>query len=640
MEKLSGESLNIRKESVEKLKQLFPEIKTDGKIDFEKLKQILGNELETDKERYNFTWNGKQEALRNSQTPSTGTLRPCKEESKNFDETQNLYIEGDNLEVLKLLQKSYFEKVKMIYIDPPYNTGKDFVYKDNFKDNLKNYKEITGQVDSEGNNYSTNAESNGRYHSDWLNMMYPRLRLARNLLKEDGIIFISIDDHEQSNLKKICDEIFGEDNFIADFIWRKKAGGSNDSIDVAVEHEYVFAYKKDVNGIYKLPLKAETLKDYKLEDEKIEVSGRYKLKDLNDKSLQDSIGLHFDVECPDGTVLNGNQHQWKCNFDTFKKRLDDNRIVIKKNSLDKWKVYYKIYLNEEKGLLRYDEKGQVIQKGRNPESILYSIGLNKIGSDELKKIFKGDKPFDYPKPTTLIKNFILMSTKKGDLILDFFSGSATTAHAAMELNAEDGGNRKYICVQLPEETDEKSEAYKEGYKNICEIGKERIRRAGKQILEELKENKDLFSENGSKLDVGFKVLKLDSSNIKKWNSENKIDELDLFKYVDNIEDGRTQEDILYEIILKMGLELTYPIEEIKVSGKTIYTIGFGALMICIDDNVTIEVAERMVKEYKEQNPETWKVVFMDNSFKDDAEKINIIETLKCAGLDEDNFVTI
>ena len=615
--------MNIVDKNIEKLKEMFPEVFSEGKVDFEKLQEELGEFSEDKEERYNFTWNGKSEAKKIALTQSTGTLRPCKKDSKNWDDTQNLYIEGDNLEVLKLLQKSYHKKVKMIYIDPPYNTGKDFVYKDNFHDNVKNYLEITGQVDSDGNKFSTNSETSGRYHSDWLNMIYPRLKLARNLLKDDGVIFISIDDNEVVNLRKICDEIFGEDNFIAQFVWRKKAGGGNDSIDVAVEHEYIISYKKSKHAIYKLPLKQETIKDYKYSDEKVEINGKYKLKDLNDKSLSDSPGLHYDIECPDGTILNGNDHQWKCNYDTFVKRQNDNRIVIKRNTKNEWKVYYKIYLNEEKGELRYDENGDVIQKGRNPESLLYSIGLNKQGNDELKNIFNNLKPFDYPKPTVLIDNFIKMGTKSNDIILDFFSGSATTAHSIMKTNNENNTKRKFIMVQLPEQTNN------DDYPTICEIGKERIRRAGDKIVEE---------SGNTDLDIGFKVFKLDSSNIKKWDSDYGNLEQTLDDMVDNIKSGREKEDLLYEIILKYGLDLTLPIEEKTLNDKKVYIVGFGSLVICLEDNIdltTVEEIAQLKQSFEEDyGLEEMRVVFKDGSFEDSVVKTNALQILKQHDINE------
>lgn len=616
-------SMNINAEQKAKLKSLFPEVFNENKIDFEKLKLTLGEEIDAGEERFGLNWAGKNESYKVIQEPSIATLKPCKEESVNWDSTENLFIEGDNLEALKLLQRSYYGKVKMIYIDPPYNTGKEFIYPDKYSETLDTYLSYTGQTDEKGKKWSSNSDTDGRFHSKWLSMMYPRLFLARNLLKDDGVMFISIDDNEVDNLKKLCNEVFGEENFVAQFIWRKKAGGGNDSIDVAVEHEYIISYKKNSNPISKLPLKKETVEDYKSIDEKIVTHGKYKLKDLNDMSLSDSPGLHFDIKCPDETILLGKEHQWKCNLKTFIERNEDNRIVYKQNKENKWKVYYKIYLNEEKGLLRYDENGNIIQKGRNPESILYKIGLNKIGSDEIKSLFDNIKPFDYPKPSTLIKNFILMSTQNNDIIIDFFAGSCTTAHAVMNLNKEDGGNRKYICVQLPEPCDENSEAFKAGYENIADIGKERIRRVIKKIEEE-KAGKLDFAEN--KQDLGFKVFKLDRSNFKVWDGaiDEKTDiENQIRLAIDHISPNSTEEDLLFELLLKSGFELTTKIKELDLAGKRVFSIEDNALLICLDKELTQDVIVAMARL------KPARVICLDDGFKNnDQLKTNAVQTMK------------
>ena len=408
---------------------------------------VAGNMAQFAEERFGLYWAGKEQAHLEAQKPGRATLRPCPDVSVNWETTQNLYIEGDNLEALKLLQKSHNNRVKMIYIDPPYNTGKRFVFKDNFNENTTKYPSKKGLKNDRSN------------HSNWLNMMYPRLALARNLLTNDGVIFISIDDNEVHHLRTICDEIFGEDNFVAILVWRKKAGGANDAKDVAVEHEYIICYKKLNYGIKKIPLCAERIKDYKFTDEKETTHGKYILKNLNDKSLTDSAGLHFDIECPDGTFLYGVNNQWKCNQKTYCKRLAENRIVFKKGQSGKWTVYYKIYLNEERGTLKFDNHGNTVVKGKNLNSLILHP-LNKDGNDEIKELF-GSKIFSYPKPTELIKKLIQASTDNNSFILDFFSGSATTAHAVMQLNAEDGGNRKFIMVQLPEPTPENSESQKD-----------------------------------------------------------------------------------------------------------------------------------------------------------------------------------
>lgn len=581
--------MNIEQANVEKLKEVFPEVFADGKVDFDKLQGLLGHYIADDKEKYSFSWKGKADSLRLAQKRSTGTLRPCKEESKNWDTTENLYIEGDNLEVLKLLQSSYLNSVKMIYIDPPYNTGNDFVYTDDFADGIAHYKEVTGQATK------SNPETAGRYHTNWLNMMYPRLKLARNLLTDDGVIFISIDDNEVANLKKVCDEVFGEDNFITILVWKKKAGGANDSTDIAVEHEYIMCYKKRYNGISKIPLGEDRIKEYKFSDEKEETHGKYTIKNLNDKSLQDSKGLHYDIVCPDGTILKGSDNQWKCNKETYEERLRDNRIVFIKKGNGEWTCNYKIYLNEEKGKLRYDENGNVIKKGRNLSSLIDNV-LNRDGNDEIKNLFSA-YPFSYPKPSLLIEQLLLCASKRDSIILDFFSGSATTAHAVMQLNAEDGGKRKFICVQLPEKTDEQSEAYKAGYKTICEIGKERIRRAGEKIKEENKGKEGI--EN---LDIGFKVFKLDNSNLVKWDNTPTTDEEEVKKRIQQslfyLVDGRNDLDLVYEIMLKYGLSLTLPVEERRFDGITAYIINHPdyKVLICLQPNITLSAVEEMDKE--------------------------------------------
>ena len=600
--------MDIVAENVEKLKEIFPDVFSEGKIDFEVLEATLGEYVDKEDERYSFTWNGKAQARRIAQTLSTGTLRPAKEESKDWDTTQNLYIEGDNLEVLKLLQKSYHKKVKMIYIDPPYNTGKDFVYKDNFKDNLKNYLEITGQVDSEGNKLSTNSDTSGRYHSDWLNMMYPRLKLARNLLKDDGVIFISIDDNEVTNLRKLCDEIFGEDNFVGEFIWKKKQGGGNDSNVLVVEHEYIVSYTKTINN-FKLELDTNYELDDNLYPYKDEI-GEYGLITLDKSSIRYSDSLVFEIKDLEGNsyfprVVKGKQSCWRWGKEKVEKDFD--KLVFKNG-----KVYTKYYRPE----------------GITPKSLLVDTmyGRTETGNDNIKEVFNNQKPFSYPKPLNLIEHFTMIGSKSDDLILDFFSGSATTAHAVMKLNSEDDGSRRYIMVQLPETTEIKSEAYKEGYQNICEIGKERIRRAGELVKKE---------SGNEDIDVGFKVFKLDSSNIKEWDPESKNLEQNLWDSVDNIKTDRSSGDLLYEILLKYGLDLTLPIEELELAGKKVDVIGFGALVVCLDEEVTLDTIEAIAKLKEEyQADDLMRVVFRDNGFKDAEVKTNAIQILKQYGIED------
>ena len=620
---LNGKTPDIAEENIQKLCTIFPDVFTEGKVDFEKLQQVLGNYIETSNERYNFSWNGKAKALRLAQTPSTGTLRPCKEESKDWDTTQNLYIEGDNLEVLKLLQKSYHSKVKMIYIDPPYNTGKDFVYPDNFTDSIENYKVITGQVDVEGKNISSNSETSGRYHTDWLNMMYPRLRLARNLIKDNGTIFISVDDNEQKNLKTVCDEVFGEKNFVCIFN-RKGSGGRQDSKYFAVVHEYILCYTKNV--------------DYFISGKEQKVDEVYPFYDANRKQnyktqllrkwgenskRSDRPNLFFPITDPDGNnfypmLADGEESCWRWSQTKMAEEIKEGKIEFKKRD-GIWVAYEKIF--------------EPVDGTQNTK--LYTTWIDNIGSSSganlIKQLFN-EKIFDYPKPVELIKRIIkLANAQKDDIVVDFFSGSSTTAHALMQFNAEDGGNRKFIMVQLPEPTDEKDEAYKAGYKNICEIGKERIRRAGEKIKEEA----GLTAQN---LDIGFKVLKLDNSNIRKWQPDYENLEHSLIDFVDNYLEGRTELDVVYEIMLKYGLDLTYPVDESMIDGKKVYSIGFGMLVICLDNEITTKIANGILDLVKELAPETTRVVFKDNGFKTDSNKTNVKEILKCGSIEE--FITL
>lgn len=618
---LDGKTPDIAEVNIQKLRQIFPDVFTEDKVDIEKLQQVLGNYVEDSNERYNFTWNGKGRALRLSQTPSLGTLRPCKEESKDWDTTQNLYIEGDNLEVLKLLQKSYHGKVKMIYLDPPYNTGGDFVYPDDYHDSLENYKKITGQVDSEGNRISTNTEASGRYHTDWLNMMYPRLRLARNLLADDGVIFISIDDNEVDNLKKICNEVFGEDNFIELLVWKRRATPPNDRI-IGKNHEYIAVYAKNSEEV-KLFLQPRSKKDnerYKNPDN--DPRGPWAPADLsaNGKGGRLTESCIYPILNPENNkeYYPPQNKCWLYNREKMLTLLKEGRVKFRTES---GTPFLKRYLSE-------------VRQGTTLPTILDSAGFSQDSAREIREIFKRDV-FEFTKPTKLIEMLVRcgIDNQNDGIILDFFSGSATTAHAVMQLNAEDGGNRKFIMVQLPEPTDEKSEAHKAGYMNICEIGKERIRRAGEKIKEKYKDK-----ENIENLDIGFKVLKLDTSNIRKWQPDYDNLEQSLFDYVDNYMEGRTDLDVVYEIMLKYGLDLTYPVDEFILAQKKVYSIGFGMLMICLDDEITTEVAKGILEKIKELSPESTRVVFKDNGLNSDSNKTNIKEILKCGGIEE--FITL
>lgn len=630
-----GSSKDIVDDNIEKLKEIFPDVFSEEKIDFEKLREKLGEFVDTKQERYNFTWHGKTKAKKIAQKPSTGTLRPAKEESENWDNTENLYIEGDNLEVLKLLQKSYHNKVKMIYIDPPYNTGKDFVYKDNYKDNLQNYLEITDQVDDEGNKLSTNSESSGRYHSDWLDMMYPRLKLARNLLKEDGVIFISIDDNEVHNLRKICDEIFGENNFLGLFII-KSTPNARDYGHIGKMHEFALFYAKNSNYTDTNEL-VDKSKSFKYSDDiskfnihplynsnvKFTPENRpnlyYPFYLYKDKKIGDNfyeIGLEKKPNSlkiyPPRSVKDDIQFVWRWGKDKASKNLNTN-IIGYKNTNGEFRI---------------------VQKMRGTKKIVRSMLLKKSfisrkGTAEVEDVF-GNKIYSFPKPIELLKRFIKVGSNKNSLILDFFSGSSTTAHAIMECNVEEQSNRKFIMVQLPEPTPEKSDARKAGFKTISDIGKERIRRAGEKIKEENKDN-----DNIDYLDTGFKVFKLDSSNIKTWDVGLEDDlEQNLFDMVDNIKDDRAEEDILYELLLKYGLDLTLPIEKLEIKNKNVYVIGFGALVICLDQEVDLELVEEIGKLKEKYQPEIMRVVFKDSGFKNDVVKTNAIQILDKYNIDD------
>ena len=612
---MDSTSTDIVADNINKLKELFPEAFTEGKVDFDALKEVLGEYVDGRDERYSFTWNGKSKARMIAQTPSTGTLRPCKEESVDWDSTQNLFIEGDNLEVLKLLQKSYHKKVKMIYIDPPYNTGKDFVYKDNFKDNIKNYKEITGQVDGEGRNLSSNPETSGRYHTDWLNMMYPRLKLARNLLKDDGVIFISIDDNEVANLRKICDEIFGEENFIANIVWQKKYGAANDAQYLSDMHDHILLYGKQKSSWRPnlFPRPKELNDKYTNPDN--DPRGVWYSTNLSVKTY--SSKNDYVITSPAGLEFSPPPSRcWVVSKEKFEELFADNRIWFGKDGTSR--PYLKKFLSE-------------VQDGVVPTTLWshHDAGHNIGGKSEIRDLFSDTTGlFDTPKPTKLISRIIEMSCDKSasdDLILDFFAGSSATAHAAMSYNIHHQKSYRFFMIQIPEKTDEKSEAFKSGYKTIAEISKERIRRAAAKIQAE---NPDYQG------DLGFKVFKLDSTNIKPWELDFDLTAQDLEDQISNIKTDRKEEDVLYEVLLKYGLDLTLPITEHSIDGHKVFNIGMGALMVCLSDKISLEVAEGIAKLKEELNPEIMRVVFKDAGFADDVVKTNALQILKQAGIED------
>lgn len=580
MDKMDGMTMNIEQANVEKLRKVFPEVFADGKVDFDKLQGLLGHYIADDKEKYSFSWKGKADSLRLAQKRSTGTLRPCKQESKNWDTTENLYIEGDNLEVLKLLQSSYLNSIKMIYIDPPYNTGNDFVYTDDFADGIAHYKEVTGQATK------SNPETAGRYHTNWLNMMYPRLKLARNLLTDDGVIFISIDDNEQANLKKLCDEVFGEDNFVACIVWEKRFTRSNNARLFASLTDYILVYRKSsVVDYLRAPRTEKSDSIYSNPDNDprgVWTSVSY----VNPATKEQRPNLTYPIINPiTGQEVNHPTNAWKYEYERHLIHVKENRLYWGANGENTYPRLKKFLCEVEDGMVPVN-----LWKRED-------VGTTDAASKELS-ILMGAKIFDFPKPVDLVKFMSqIVASDKDSIILDFFSGSATTAHAVMQLNAEDGGHRRFICVQLPEKTDEQSEAYKAGYKTICEIGKERIRRAGEKIKEE---NKD--KEGIENLDIGFKVFKLDSSNLVKWDNTPTTDEEEVKKRIQQslfyLVEGREDLDLVYEIMLKYGLSLTLPVEERKFDGITAYIINHPdyKVLVCLAPNINLSAVEEMDKE--------------------------------------------
>ena len=600
MDKLKMHTPNKADENYKKLAALFPNAVTEmidenGEVVRAIDKDVLMQEIsctvvDGKEERYQFTWPDKKKSMLLANAPISKTLRPCREESVGRDGTaggfdsENLYIEGDNLEVLKLLQETYLGKIKMIYIDPPYNTGKDFVYEDDFAQSTEEYLANSGQYDDEGNRLVTNSESNGRFHTDWLNMMYPRLKLAKDLLSKDGVIFISINDCERDNIRKCCDEIFGQSNFLASMIWQQRKGGGNDSKYVATDHEYVLLYAKNIQDLptkWRIPQDTEYMKRYREQDEN---GNRYYWDTLVRNGLQNPIVIT--VIAPNGDEITLNS-QWSKAKVLEGLKTGDVRFTETKNG---WSLHHRVYMKD----------GQVMR------SLITEQGNNRSAGLELTSLF-GALYFDYAKPTTLIKVLQQLCTKEDDIILDFFSGSATTAHAVMQLNVEDGGNRRFIMVQLPEETDEKSEAYKAGYKNICEIGKERIRRAGAKIK----------AETGADIDYGFRVLKCDTSNMKEMYYTQDEKEPELFAaQVDNIKEDRTPEDLLFQVMLDLGVPLSSKIVETEIGGKNVFDVADGFLISCFDTNVTDETIKAIAQK------EPYYFVMRDSSMASDSVATN------------------
>lgn len=601
MDKLSMQSKNLADENYKKLIELFPNIVTETvdeegnvirAIDKDKLEMELATKVvEGNEERYQFTWPDKKKSVIASNAPTTNTLRPSREDSVNFDQTENLYIEGDNLEVLKVLKETYNGKVKMIYIDPPYNTGKDFVYSDNFTESIDEYVERSGDFDEEGNRLVKNLDSNGRFHTDWLNMIYPRLKLARNLLRDDGVIFISIDDNEQANLKKVCDEIFGEQNFIANICHKNRDGVSNDKI-ISNNHNFILFYCKDITHIhikrdeYGIPRTEDDFKNYNKNDN--DGKGMYTLNPVTGPGGARKGNPYY--------KFLGVENYWRFSKDRMQLMYDEGRVIKLNNNL-----YQKTYVSD------------LIGKKKGATTWWDNVGTTSNGTSVIKKLF-GNTAFDFAKPVSLVVYILRYINIVDDaIILDFFSGSATTAHAVMQLNAEDGGNRKYIMVQIPEETEENSEAYKAGYKNICEIGKERIRRAAKKIKEDFKDKEGI--EN---LDTGFRVLKLDTSNMRDVYYNPADIELNVLEnQIDNVKDDRNEYDLLFQVMLDFGIELSSAIEEVTVESGKYFSVADGFLCASFDDDIDTDLVKAMAKSKASY------AIFKDSSFKKDSDRINL-----------------
>ncbi len=646
MEKLNLHSPDFTQANIEKLAELFPNCVTETRaadgalkkaIDFDLLKQELSTALvDGPQERYQLNWPGKREALLTANAPIAKTLRPCREESVDFDTTQNLYIEGDNLDALKLLQETYLGKVKMIYIDPPYNTGNDFIYEDDFAENTEAYFERSNQKDEVGNRLVANNESNGRFHSDWLSMMYPRLKLARNLLRDDGCVFISIDDNEQANLKRLCDEVFGEENIVGQLIWKRRASSAMAHNNVSTDHEYVICYQKgQLSGFSGY---AKDFKNYSNPDG--DIRGAWVLGDL-------TVGMTaamrpnqaYDLIDPNtGDIYSVNQNRvWAFIPESMDKMIKEGRVFFPKDASKR--PMQKRFQSE-------------LKSNYNPLSTLLfdKVGLNTEATRIIQDVLGGNI-FDYSKPVSLLKTLIPQVCNNSDLVLDFFSGSATTAHAVMQLNAEDGGNRKFIMVQLPEVCDPKSEAYKAGYKTIAEIGKERIRRAGNKIkasvgaalAANIGADKNIAAKiepavaaeaaptptkiaptvTPTAIDIGFRVLKIDSSNMKDvYYTPDNLQQGDLIDQIDNIREDRTAEDLLFQVLLDWGVDLTLPITQEIITGKTVLFVDDNALAACFDTDIN----EAFVKELAARHP--IRVVFRDTCFASDSVKINIEQIFK------------
>lgn len=619
------QSARLTDANIEAVKALFPEAVTEGRIDFDVLRQLLGDQVDERDEKYGLNWNGKRQARRLALTPSTGTLRPCPEESVDWDTTKNLMIEGDNLEVLKLLQKSYSGEVKLIYIDPPYNTGKDFVYPDDYRDNIRNYLERTGQVDSEGRKNTSNAESSGRFHTDWLNMMYPRLKLAWNLLRDEGVIFISIDDAESDNLRKICDEIFGEENFLSAFVRRRRLATGMRDTPLSPDHEYILAFAKKIESVrlFGFPRRME---DFPFEDER----GRYRSTDLTVGMTREMRPNQFYMirnERTGSEYWPPDERVWRFEPSTMSQHIIDGNIIWPddnsngKMTRPRFKTRFTSDEDKTNPISTWIDNKARSEDSETDDVVSLAAGLNQEATKELRDLF-GEQLLEYPKPVSLLLGLCAVATRANDIVLDFFAGSGTTAHAVLDLNRRDGGKRRFILVQLPEPTG------REDMSTIAEITKERLRRAGKKIHEE----NPLFPG-----DLGFRVFKLDASNIRAWDPNPDDIAGTLLDAAEHLQPGRNESDILFELLLKQGLELTVPIEQRPLAGKAVHSIGGGTLFACLTSHISTNEVEPLalgiVEWFRELKPEgAVTAFFRDSAFADDVAKTNLAAILEQNGI--------
>ena len=630
-----AQSANIVADNLAQLKALFPELVTEGAngaaINVDVLRSLVGDQTVTDAdEKYGLNWHGKKKARQIALTPSTGTLRPCPEESVDWETTQNLMIEGDNLEVLKLLQKSYAGKVKLIYIDPPYNTGKDFVYPDNFQDNIKNYLELTGQTEG-GAKVTTNTDASGRFHTDWLNMLYPRLRLARSLLSENGLLFLSLDDGEVANARKVCDEIFGEENFVDCMVWKKRYGGGAKEKYLVTLHEYILVYAKSLEEIseIEIPLsEASVERYYTLQDEFFDIRGPYRIHPLEAmKSFEDRPNLCFPIPLPEGGELYP-KRQWRWSKERMDEAISTGHVAFINGRDGAWTAHSKQYLKDDSGETRSAKAFSIIEG-------IYT----QAGTNETVEMFGDARVFSFPKPTLLLQKLVEIATSgdKNALVMDFFAGSGTTGHAVIAQNAIDSGSRRYILVQLPEHLDEDGKEQSVGASlckklgkpmRISELTKERLRRAAVKV----KAENPLFAG-----DTGFRVFKLDTSNICAWSPNRNDLKASLFDHLDHLEKSRSSDDILYEILLKLGLDLCVPIEKREIAGKQVNSVGAGVLMACLVESIKAAEVEALALGMVAWREEQGTVgdttaVFRDSAFENDVAKSNLAAILEQHGI--------